>query len=40
MPAMLIAERNGWIRSTTVLRERMREIHPNYLQSGGYGRTT
>ena len=40
MPATVIAERVGWCRSMTVLRDRVREIRPDYLQPEGYGRTT
>jgi transposase len=39
MPATVIAERIGWSRSMTVLRDRVREIRPDYLQPEGYGRT-
>lgn len=40
MPATVIAERIGWTRSMTVLRDRVREIRPDYLIPTGYGRTT
>jgi len=40
MPATVIAERIGWSRSMTVLRDRVREIRPDYLLPEGYGRTT
>jgi transposase len=40
MPATVIAERIGWTRGMTVLRERVREIRPDYLIPQGHGRTT
>lgn len=40
MPATVIAERIGWTRSMTVLRDRVREIRPDYLLPQGFGRTT
>ncbi|MBA3852037.1 MAG: IS21 family transposase [Chloroflexi bacterium] len=40
MPATVIAERIGWTRGMTVLRERVTELRPAYLLPAGYGRTT
>ena len=39
MPATVVAERIGWTRGMTVLRDRVREIRPDYLIPSGYGRT-
>ncbi|AXV04967.1 Mobile element protein [Euzebya pacifica] len=39
MPATVIAERIGWSRGMTVLRDRVRELRPAYLLPEGYGRT-
>lgn len=39
MPATVIAERVGWTRGMTILRDRVREIRPDYLIPTGYGRT-
>jgi len=39
MPATVIAERIGWDRSVTVLRERVRELRPVYLPPDPAGRT-
>lgn len=40
MPATVIAERLGWERGMTVLRERVRELRPAYLPADPAGRTT
>jgi hypothetical protein len=40
MPATVIAERIGWARSVTVLRERVRELRPVYLPPDPAGRTS
>ncbi len=40
MPATVIAERIGWTRGMTVLRERVGELRPAYVLPQGYGRTT
>lgn len=40
MPSTVIAERIGWTRGMTILRDRVREIRPDYLVPEGYGRTT
>ena len=40
MPATVIAERIGWTRGMTILRERVNELRPAYLLPAGYGRTT
>lgn len=40
MPATVIAERIGWTRGMTILRERVGELRPAYLLPQGYGRTT
>jgi hypothetical protein len=40
MPVTVIAERIGWKRGMTVLRDRVRELRPAYLLPEGYGRTT
>jgi transposase len=40
MPATVIAERIGWTRGMTVLRDRIREIRPDYQLPAGFGRTT
>jgi transposase len=39
MPATVIAERIGWTRSITVLKERVRELRPLYLPPDPAGRT-
>jgi transposase len=39
MPATVIAERIGWTRSLTVLKERVRELRPLYLPPDPAGRT-
>jgi transposase len=39
MPATVIAERIGWARSVTVLRDRVRELRPVYLPPDPAGRT-
>lgn len=39
MPATVIAERIGWTRSMTVLKERVRELRPLYLPPDPSGRT-
>jgi transposase len=39
MPATVIAERIGWDRGMTVLRERVRELRPVYLPADPAGRT-
>lgn len=39
MPATVIAERIGWTRSLTVLKERVRELRPLYLPPDPSGRT-
>lgn len=36
MPATVVAERIGWTRGMTVLRDRVREIRPDYLIPFGY----
>lgn len=40
MPATLIAERIGWARSMTVLKDRIRELRPVYLPPDPASRTT
>jgi hypothetical protein len=40
MPATVIAERVGWQRSITVLRDRVRELRPVYLPPDPASRTT
>ncbi len=40
MPATVIAERIGWTRSMTVLKERIRELRPVYLPPDPASRTT
>ena len=40
MPATVIAERIGWERSITVLRERVAELRPLYLPQDPAGRTS
>ena len=35
MPTTVVAERIGWTRGLTVLRERVRELRPVYQQHGG-----
>ncbi|HEX6246521.1 MAG TPA: IS21 family transposase [Nocardioidaceae bacterium] len=40
MPATVIAERIGWTRSMTVLKERVRELRPVYLPQDPASRTT
>ena len=40
MPATVIAERIGWGRSITVLRERVAELRPLYLPQDPTGRTS
>ncbi len=40
MPATVIAERIGWTRSMTVLKERVRELRPVYLPPDPASRTT
>lgn len=40
MPATVVAERIGWTRGMTILRERVGELRPAYLLPPGYGRTT
>jgi transposase len=40
MPATVIAERIGWERSITVLRERVAELRPVYLPQDPAGRTS
>jgi len=40
MPATVIAERIGWTRGMTILRDRVREVRPDYLIPAGFGRTT
>ena len=40
MPATVIAERIGWDRSLTVLKERVRELRPAYLPVDPVSRTT
>jgi transposase len=40
MPATVIAERVGWTRGLTILRERVRELRPLYLPPDPAGRTT
>lgn len=40
MPATVIAERIGWERSLTVLKDRVREIRPYYLPPDPSTRTT
>jgi transposase len=35
LPATVIAERIGWTRSLTVLRDRVRELRPVYLRPDG-----
>jgi transposase len=40
MPATVIAERIGWARSVTVLRERVRDLRPVYLPPDPAGRTS
>jgi transposase len=40
MPATVIAERVGWTRGMTILRDRIAELRPLYLQPEGTGRTT
>jgi transposase len=40
MPATVIAERIGWTRGMTILRDRIAELRPLYLQPEGTGRTT
>jgi transposase len=40
MPATVIAERIGWERGITVLKERVRELRPAYLPADPTGRTT
>src|SRR5712691_2784251 len=39
MPATVVAERIGWDRSITVLRERVAELRPFYLKPDPAGRT-
>ena len=39
MPATVIAERIGWTRSLTVLKERVRELRPLFLPPDPSGRT-
>ena len=39
MPATVIAERIGWTRSMTVLKDRVRELRPLYLPPDPCGRT-
>jgi transposase len=39
MPATVIAERIGWCRGITVLRERVAELRPAYLVPEAFGRT-
>ncbi len=39
MPATVIAERIGWTRSLTVLKDRVRELRPLYLPPDPAGRT-
>jgi len=38
MPATVIAERIGWTRGTTVLRERVAELRPAFLVPDSFGR--
>src|SRR5690242_15579538 len=40
MPATVIAERIGWDRGLTVLRDRVRELRPAYLPPDPAGRTS
>lgn len=40
MPATVVAERIGWERGLTILRERVRELRPLYLPPDPAGRTT
>ncbi|MPZ72895.1 MAG: IS21 family transposase [Nitriliruptorales bacterium] len=40
MPATVVAERIGWTRGMTILRDRVAELRPAYLLPTGYGRTT
>jgi len=40
MPATVIAERIGWTRGLTVLRERVAELRPVYLPPDAASRTT
>jgi hypothetical protein len=40
MPATVVAERIGWDRSITVLRERVGELRPLYLPQDPAGRTS
>ena len=40
MPATVIAERIGWTRGITILRDRVGQLRPLYLQPEGTGRTT
>jgi hypothetical protein len=39
MPATVIAERIGWTRGLTVLKERVRELRPAYLSPDSASRT-
>ena len=39
MPATVVAERIGWTRGMTVLRERVAELRPSYQVPAGFGRT-
>ena len=39
MPATVVAERIGWTRGMTVLRERVAELRPAYLPAEAFGRT-
>ena len=39
MPATVVAERIGWTRGITVLRERVAELRPTYLVPESFGRT-
>jgi transposase len=40
MPATVIAERIGWTRGMTILRDRVAELRPLYVEPEGTGRTT
>ena len=40
MPATVIAERIGWTRGITVLKERVAELRPAYLPPDPAGRTS
>jgi transposase len=40
MPATVIAERIGWTRGITILRDRVAELRPLFMQPEGTGRTT